>query len=405
MPIYQYMARAADGRVISGTAEAGDQSAVVRMLRQKGLIPTQIRVGAPSRTAKKAKRLKGGKVKVDDLVVLAQQMAVMIRAGLPLIEVLDILAEQSERRLLAEVLRKVERDVEGGLSLTEAIQKYPNIFSIFFISMVRAGEASGMLDTILDQVATYLERIASLQRKIKSAVMYPTVVSIVAAGITVFLLIKVVPVFETIFADLGGLLPLPTRITLGLSQFLQHQWYFILLGIIALWIFLWQFGKTKTGRYKIDLLKLQLPVFGPLFLKSSIAKFTRTLSTLIRSGVNILYALEIVGKTVGNSVIEEAIIRTRVSIQSGESITRPLVEAGVFPPMVTRMIDVGERTGALESMLTKIADFYEDQVNTMVNGLTSLIEPLLIVFLGVVVGFIVISMFMPMFKMIEVISH
>jgi type IV pilus assembly protein PilC len=405
MPIYQYMARAADGRVISGTAEAGDQSAVVRMLRQKGLIPTQIRVGAPSRTAKKAKRLKGGKVKVDDLVVLAQQMAVMIRAGLPLIEVLDILAEQTERRLMAEVLRKVERDVEGGLSLTEAIQKHPNIFSIFFISMVRAGEASGMLDTILDQVATYLERIASLQRKIKSAVMYPTVVSIVAAVITVFLLIKVVPVFETIFADLGGLLPLPTRITLGLSRFLQHQWYFILLGIIALWIFAWQSGKTKTGRYKIDQIKLQLPVFGPLFLKSSIAKFTRTLSTLIRSGVNILYALEIVGKTVGNSVIEEAIMRTRISIQSGESITRPLVEAGVFPPMVTRMIDVGERTGALESMLTKIADFYEDQVNTMVNGLTSLIEPLLIVFLGVVVGFIVISMFMPMFKMIEVISH
>lgn len=405
MPIYQYMARATDGRVVSGTAEAGDQASVVRMLREKGLVPTQIRIGAASKAKKKGKRLKGGRVKLDDLVVFSQQMAVMIRAGLPLIEVLDILAEQTERQRLADVVRKVERDVEGGSSLTEAMQKHARVFSMFFISMVRAGEASGMLDTILDQVAAYLERIASLQRKIKSATMYPATVSVVAATITVFLLVKVVPVFEDIFRDLKGTLPLPTRVTLMISKFLQHQWYIILFAILGLWIFLWQFGKTKTGRLKIDQFKLKMPVFGQLFLKSSIAKFARTLSTLIRSGVNILYALEIVGKTVGNAVLEDAVAKTRLSIQSGESITKPLIDCGVFPPMVTRMVDVGERTGALESMLTKIADFYEDQVNTMVNGLTSLIEPLLIVFLGVVVGFIVISMFMPMFTMISVISH
>jgi len=191
---------------------------------------------------------------------------------------------------------------------------------------------------------------------------------------------------------------------MGASSFLQHRWYILLLAALGVWIFIWQFGKTKGGRYKLDMLKLKLPIFGPLFLKSSIARFSRTLATLIRSGVNILYALEIVAKTVGNAVIEDAVVKTRSSIQSGESITRPLIEAGVFPPMVTRMVDVGERTGALESMLTKIADFYEDQVNTMVNGLTALIEPLLIVFLGCVVGFIVISMFLPMFTMIQIIS-
>ncbi len=408
MPVYQYSARAADGRVVMGTAEAGDQSSVVRMLREKGLMPTEIRLGGQSRVAagaKKKRRLKGGRVKLDDLVVLSQQMAVMIRAGLPLIEVLDILSEQSERAKLAEVVRRVEKDVESGSSLTEAIQKHPNVFSVFFISMVRAGEASGMLDTILDQVAMYMERIASLQRKIKSAVMYPSVVSFVAAIITVFLLVKVVPVFEDIFSDLGSTLPLPTRITLFISKFFQHSWYWIVIAAVGAWVALWQYGKTKMGRYKIDQIMLKLPIFGQLFLKSSVAKFTRTLSTLIRAGVNILFALEIVAKTVGNSVIEEAVNKTKTSIQGGESITKPLIESGVFPTMVTRMIDVGERTGALESMLTKIADFYEDQVNTMVNGLTSLIEPLLIVFLGVVIGFIVISMFMPMFKMIEALSH
>ena len=398
MPIYQYVARSIDGRMVNGTAEAGDQATVVRMLKEKGLVPTEIRVGVKSQAAKKAKKLKGGRVKIDDLVVFSQQMAVMIRAGLPLIEVLDILAEQTERAKLAMVVRQVEKEVEAGSSLTESMQKHPKVFSIFFISMVRAGEAAGMLDTILDQVALYMERIASLQRKIKSAVMYPSAVTIIATGITIFLLLQVVPVFEDIFEDLGGLLPLPTRITMAISKFLQNQWYIGILGIIGFWLFVWQFGKTKTGRYKLDQVKLKLPVFGQLFLKSCVAKFTRTLSTLIRAGVNILYALEIVAQTVGNAVIEDAVYKTRTSIQGGESITKPLIESGIFPPMVTRMIDVGERTGALESMLTKIADFYEDQVNTMVDGLTSLIEPLLIVFLGVVVGFIVISMFLPMFK-------
>jgi len=404
MANFTYAARAANGQTVTGSIEAADQGSVIRMLREQGLTPTDIRQAAGGAAKVKKKRGKGGRVKIDDIVVLAQQMAVMIRAGLPLIEVLDILAEQTERQSLAVAVRQIENDVAAGCSLTDAMIKHPNIFNQFFLSMVRAGEASGMLDTILDQVAHYMERIASLQRKIKSAIMYPATVTIVAFGITVFLLVKVVPVFKDIFSSLGGQLPLPTRITLFLSESIQERWYFFVAGFIVLYVFVWQWGKTKTGRYKLDQLKLKVPIFGVLLLKSSVAKFTRTLGTLIRSGVNILYALEIVAKTAGNSVIEQAVYKTKASIQQGESITKPLIESGVFPTMVTRMIEVGEKTGALETMLTKIADFYEDQVNAMVAGLTSLIEPLLIVGLGLVIGFIVISMFMPMFKMIELLS-
>ena len=404
MPTFEYAARSTDGSVINGTADAADQGTLVRMLREKGLTPTAVRVGTGAAARQKKRRGKGGRVRLDDMVVFSQQMAVMIRAGLPLIEVLDILGEQTERRSLSNVVKEVERDVEAGSSLTEAMAKHPNVFNQFFLSMVRAGEASGMLDSILDQVATYMERMASLQRKIKSAIMYPAVVTLVAVGITIFLLVRVVPVFEDIFDGLGGDLPLPTMVTLEVSKVLQQQWWLILLVLFGIMVFFYNWRKTKSGRFTTDRFLLTMPIFGPLILKSSVAKFCRTLGTLIRSGVNILYALEITAKTANNAVIEAAVMKTRASIQAGESLTKPLAESEIFPPMVTRMIDVGEKTGALEGMLVKIADFYEDQVNAMVAGLTSLIEPLLIVFLGVVVGFIVISMFMPMFKMIELIG-
>ncbi len=404
MPTFEYAARSTDGSVINGTADAADQGTLVRMLREKGLTPTAVRVGTGAAARQKKRRGKGGRVRLDDMVVFSQQMAVMIRAGLPLIEVLDILGEQTERRSLSNVVKEVERDVEAGSSLTEAMAKHPNVFNQFFLSMVRAGEASGMLDSILDQVATYMERMASLQRKIKSAIMYPAVVTLVAVGITIFLLVRVVPVFEDIFDGLGGDLPLPTMVTLEVSKVLQQQWWLILLVLVGIMVFFYNWRKTKSGRFTTDRFLLTMPIFGPLILKSSVAKFCRTLGTLIRSGVNILYALEITAKTANNAVIEAAVMKTRASIQAGESLTKPLAESEIFPPMVTRMIDVGEKTGALEGMLVKIADFYEDQVNAMVAGLTSLIEPLLIVFLGVVVGFIVISMFMPMFKMIELIG-
>lgn len=404
MPVYQYVARSPEGKNISGTTQAEDQSTVVKLLREQGLTPTSIQMGVAVSVKNKYARGKGGRPRLEDSVIVSRQMATMIRAGLPLIEVLDILAEQAEKISMKKILREVEKDVESGASFTEAIQKHPSVFDNFFSSMVRAGEASGMLDSILDQVAMYEEKVLSIRRKIKMAVMYPATVSIIACIITIFLLIHVVPVFQEIFADLKSELPLPTIITIWLSNTLQMHLVKIILMIIGIVFLIRQWSKTKSGRYKLDYIKLRIPVFGPLFLKVAIAKFTRTLGTLIRAGVNILYALEITAKTAGNSVIEEAVLKTRTSIQSGESITRPLIESGCFPPMVTRMIDVGERTGALESMLSKIADFYEDQVDAAVGGLTSLIEPLLIVFLGVVVGFVVISMFLPMFKMVEDIS-
>lgn len=402
VPFFQYTARNTQGKMVSGTVEAAAQEMVVRQLREQGLTPTQIQAGAATAAAKKRERGKGGRVRLDDLVVFSRQFATMIRAGLPLIEVLNILAEQSEKISMKTVLKQVEKDVEAGASLTEAMLKHPRVFSTFFVSMVRAGEAAGMLASILDQVAAYLEKTASLQRKVKSAVIYPTVVGMACSIITIFLLGVVVPTFKTIFEDLGdAALPIPTQIVIFLSDTVRERFLIVFGLFVAAVVVAWQWYKTSSGKRAIDGLKLKMPVFGPLFLKVSIAKFSRTLSTLIRSGVNILSALDIVAATAGNSVIEDTILKTRVSIQAGESVSKPLEDSGIFPPMVTRMIGVGERVGSLESMLTKIADFYEDQVDATVDGLTSLIEPLLIIFLGVVIGFIVIAMFMPLFKMVE----
>jgi type IV pilus assembly protein PilC len=404
MPVYQYVARTYQGKMVTGKSEASDEGAVAKILREQGLIPTSIEVGASRAKAEpKEAKGKGGRIKIEDIVVMSRQFATMIRAGLPLMEVLNILAEQSEKKVLKTVLKQVERDVETGSSLTEAIQKHPSTFNVFFVSMVRAGEAAGMLDSILDQVAAYLEKVASIQRKIKAAVTYPIVVSIIASAITIFLMVKVVPVFEDIFDSLEGQLPMMTQITVNISDFIRNNFLLAIAMLIGAILFTWQAGKTKRGRQAIDTAKLKMPVFGPLFMKVAVARFTRTLGTLIRSGVNILNALDITAKTANNVIIEAAVLKTRASIQQGESISAPLRESMIFPTMVVRMIDVGERTGALESMLSKIADFYEDQVDAAVAGLTSLIEPLLIVFLGFIIGFIAISMFLPLFKMVEMI--
>jgi type IV pilus assembly protein PilC len=403
MPSFQYSARSPQGRIVSGVIEAGNQAMVARQLRDKGLTPTNIVAGRES-AARQTHRGRTGRVRLDDLVVFSRQFSTMIRAGLPLIEVLNILSEQAEKVNLKKILKQVENDVEAGASLTEALVKHPRVFGTFFVSMVRAGEAAGMLASILDQIAQYLEKLASLQRKIKSAIVYPTVLSIVAFALLIFLMTVVVPVFIDIFAQLEQKLPVPTRITVFVYSLMTDYWLYSLVVVAVIVASLVAWYRTKSGRFLIDKTKLRMPIFGPLFLKVAIAKFTRTLSTLIKSGVNILSALDIVATTSGNAVIEEAIVKTRISIQSGESISHPLTESMVFPPMVTRMIDVGERVGSLESMLSKIADFYEDQVDAAVAGLTSLIEPLMIVMLGLVIGFIVISMFLPLFSMVNAIK-
>ncbi len=404
MALFSYVARNPQGKTITGTLDALNEQSAVKTLREQGLTPTSVKAGHISSPTRRRQKAKAGRIRLDDMVIFSRQLATMVKAGLPILEGLNILGEQVEKKALKDVIFAVEKDVQGGTNLTDALAKHPKAFDQFFISMVRAGEASGALDTILEQIAGYLEKLLSIQRKVKSALMYPTAVSVIAITITVFLLIKVVPVFQDIFAGFEIKLPLPTQIVITISQVVQTYYIRVIVVLVALYLAINYWGRTKMGRYRIDSFKLKVPIFGPLLRKVAIAKFTRTLSTLIRCGVNILTALDIVAKTAGNVVIEEAVYKTKFSIQGGESLAKPLAESDVFPPMVTRMIDVGERTGALESMLSKIADFYEDQVDAAVAGLTSLIEPLLIVFLGFIVGFIVISMFLPMFKMVQAIQ-
>lgn len=401
MATYQYVARTRQGKMVTGKVEGSDEATVARNLREQGLIPTSIELGSAVSKAPRTARGRRGGITIDDKVIMARQFAVMIRAGLPLLEVLNILSEQSDKISLKTIMKQVERDVETGSSLYEAVQKHPKMFDTFFVSMVRAGEAAGMLDTILDQVAIYLEKVAQIQRKVKSAVMYPAIVSVIAILITTFLLVKIVPVFVDIFDSLDGELPVVTQICVWLSNQLKNNLLGIGVFFAVIFASYYFASRTKGGRRFLDAFKLRMPIFGPLFLKVAVARFTRTLGVLIRSGVNILQALDIVARTAGNTVIEAAVYKTRASIQSGETIAQPLRESDVFPPMVVRMIDVGERTGALEQMLSKIAEFYEDQVDTAVAGLTALIEPLLIVFLGVLVGFIAVAMFLPLFKMVE----
>ncbi len=408
MPYFTYVARNTAGKLITGRTEAATQAMVVKQLRDAGLTPTQIETagGGGATTAKKGRKqkMKGGGVGLEDLVLVSRQLATMIRAGLPLIEVLNIMGEQVDKLALRNCIVAVEKDVQNGASMYEAMAKHPRVFNQFFLSMIKAGEASGMLDTILDQVATYMEKTASIVRKVKSAVMYPAIVTIFAILIIILIMWKVVPVFEEIFDGLGTTLPLPTQIIINISRFMRDQWYILLGAVIAISFIFSQWIRTKSGRRSWDQLKLKIPIFGELFLKLAVSRFTRTLGTLMRAGVNILGALDIVAKTAGNVIIEEVVVKTKYNIQAGESLTKPLADSGVFPPMVTRMIEVGERTGALENMLQKVAEYYEDQVDTMVDGLTSLIEPLLIMFLGIIVGTVVISMFLPLVKMLETIQ-
>ncbi|UCD55117.1 MAG: type II secretion system F family protein, partial [Candidatus Omnitrophota bacterium] len=314
----------------------------------------------------------------------------------------DILSEQIENIFFKEVISKIRDDVETGSSLSEALGKHKNIFSNLFVNMVRAGETSGMLDEILDRVSTYLEKTSALQKKIKSALMYPLVVTVMALGITTFLMIRVVPVFSEIYAGFGAELPIPTQMMLAISAFMK-EYIYIGIGVLVMFVFLIKkYIKTEKGKIRLDDLKLKLPIFGVLIRKVAVGKFTRTLSTLVRSGVPILSSLEIVSKTADNRIVEIAVNNVRENVKEGEPIAAPLSKSGVFPPMVVRMISVGEQTGELEKMLGKIADFYDEQVDTAINGLTSLIEPLIIAFLGIVIGSIVIAMFLPILKISEV---
>lgn len=402
MPQFKYVAKDKDGRTVSGFMEAANNITLVDALRQKEYII--ISLEETKERAKSGSFGGGERIKLDDLVVFSRQLATMVDAGIPLVGALDALQEQMESRGFKNVVKRVRDNVEGGLSLSEALNKQPKVFSPFFINMVRAGESSGNLDEILDRVAIYMEKTIALIRKVKSSLIYPAVVVTMAILITTFLIVKVVPTFESIFATIGVTLPLPTLILINISHMVRR---YMLLVIIALGLGIFavsQAIKTEKGRLAFDIFLLNIPVIGKLLRKVAIARFARTLSTLQKSGVSILTALEIVGKTSGNKVIEAAVMRTKMSIKEGESIAQPLTASKVFPPMVTRMISVGEQTGKLEEMLGKVADFYESEVDAAVSGLTSLIEPLIIAFLGIVVGGIVVSMFLPIVKLVQVVG-
>lgn len=398
MSQFEYVVKDKTGKNLSGTKEGSDVNQIVSALRQEGFLIIRVSEvkAKPSLFSKDLFTAKhGGKVKADDIVVFSRQLATMVEAGVPLVQALNILAEQAENPVLQQVVIKLRDDVESGKSLSEALEKHKKVFSELFINMVKAGESSGRLEEILDRLSTYIEKTNALQKKIKSALVYPAVVSSMALLITFAMMTWVIPQFAGIFVSLNAALPPPTRILIAASNFLRNNVILIIIGVTgAIFLFL-HLIKTRPGRFWFDGLKLKMPVFGPLFVKVAISKFSRTLSTLVKSGVPILGALEIVSKTAGNVRIEQVISDVRNSIKEGESISAPLSKKKIFPPMVVRMIAVGEETGELDKMLGKISDFYDVQVDNSVNGLTSMIEPLVIAFLGIVIGTIVIAMFLP----------
>ncbi|HPQ43036.1 MAG TPA: type II secretion system F family protein [Syntrophales bacterium] len=397
MPVYLWEGTTKKGETKKGEMEAPDESAVRIQLRRQRIRPGNIK--------KKPKDLFENipflqqKVKDKDVVVFARQFATMINAGLPIIQCLDLLGEEEQNKTFAKIIKSIKDDIEGGSSLSDTLQKYPDIFDDLFINLIAAGEAGGILDVILNRLSAYMEKAMDLKRKVKGAMTYPVVVLVVAIAVVILLLYKVVPVFEEMFSTMGSALPGPTQFLVDASRFVQGNILYI-IGTMILIVFIFRrYYKTKGGRLRIDRMTLKLPVFGLLLKKVAVAKFSRTLSTMMTSGVPILDGLEIVSKTAGNKVVENALLETRKSISEGKTIAEPLSEAGIFPSMVVSMISVGENTGALDAMLEKIADFYDSEVDAAVSALTTLLEPIMMVFLGGVVGGMIIALYLPIFSM------
>jgi len=399
--VFQWSGKNPKGIIESGEMAASSKEEVIAKLRNNNLIPTA--VAEKKKTGGLSFSLRG--ITDKDLVVFTRQFATMIDAGLPLVQALEILSSQVENKTLAKTIAQVKVDVEAGSTYADALRKHPRVFSELYVNMVAAGESGGIMDTILNRLAAYIEKAMKLKKQVRGAMIYPAVVTAIAILVIAVIMIYVVPTFTQMFAQLGGTLPMPTRIVVAMSDFMSGIGGIVVLGaIIALAIFIVQIRRTEKGQYITDKILLQLPVFGVLLKKTAIAKFTRTLGTLVSSGVPILDGLDITAKTSGNKVIEKAIYAVRTDVSEGKTVAEPLMKAKVFPPMVNHMIAVGESTGALDSMLNKIAEFYDDEVDAAVSNLTSMIEPILMVFLGGSVGFIVISMYLPIFKLITLIQ-
>jgi type IV pilus assembly protein PilC len=402
MPTFAFAGRTRAGEVVNGERLADSVDAAVAMLRREQILVTKISaVKDKAKEDKSQQKFRARKIPSKNLAIFTRQFSVMIDAGLPLVQCLDILGNQEEHKYFAQVILATRSDVEGGMSLAEAMKRHPKCFDGLFCNMIAAGEAGGILDTILKRLATYIEKAVKLKAQVKSAMIYPIAVITIACVVIGVILWKVIPTFASLFAGLGAELPLPTRIVIALSNNLVRFMPFIIIGIVGLgWAFK-SYYATEKGRRVIDRITLKMPILGPILRKIAVARFCRTLSTLMASGVPILDGLDITAKTSGNAIIEDAIMTTRTSIERGETIAAPLKETGVFPGMVVQMIGVGEATGALDTMLGKIADFYEEEVDVAVEGLLTLLEPVMIAFLGGAVGGIVIAMYMPIFDLIS----
>lgn len=393
------------GKNLRGTIESGEMAAaskeeVIAQLRRKSITPTAV-----AEKTSKSRFGVGGGVKDKDIVIFTRQFATMIDAGLPLVQGLDILSTQVESKTLARTLTAIKSDVESGATFADALRKHPKVFSELYVNMVAAGEAGGILDTILNRLAAYIEKAMKLKKKVKGAMIYPAVVTSIAVIVIAVIMVFVVPTFAKMFTQMGGTLPLPTLMVIKMSNFLAGIGGLLLFGlIVGIVVFIVQVRRTEKGKRVIDAILLKMPIVGILIKKVSVAKFTRTLGTLVSSGVPILDGLDITAKTSGNKVVEYAIVDVKKGVSEGKTLAEPLSKAKVFPPMVTHMIAVGESTGALDAMLSKIADFYDDEVDNAVANLTAMMEPMLMVFLGTSVGFIVIAMYLPIFKLITLIK-
>ena len=401
MANFTYQARDTSGNPKGGDIEAEDQQAASSLLMDRGLMVISIRASAGPKGVRKRRQ---GKVKSQDLVVFTRQLATMMDAGLPLVQTLTALEEQTENPIFKPVLRNVTTRVEQGHSFSEALAEHPKVFTKLYVSMVEAGETGGLLAEILDRLASYLESTARLKKKVKSAMSYPVIVCFIALSIALFLIVKVIPIFAGIYKDFGAALPAPTQILIDISDIIRS--YFILaIGTVAGVIFGFvKFKQTRRGMAIWDRAKLRMPVFGKLVHKIAISRFARTFAALLRSGVPILETLRIVGQSAGNTVVERAVEKTAASIERGDNLAVALGQHPIFPPMLVRMVSAGEQTGKVDVMLEKISDFYDEEIEATLSGLTSLIEPLLIVFLGVVVGSIVICMFLPIFKLNQIVQ-
>ena len=399
--VFEWTGKNVKGEVEKGEITAETREAVNLQLQGKGISPTMIK---PKEKVSFLAKFSGpGKISAKDVVIFTRQFSTMIDAGLPLVQAMDILSTQAENPAMRKVLSAIKSDVEGGATFADALKQHPNDFTSLYANMVAAGEAGGILDTILNRLAAYMEKAAKLKAQVKSAMVYPITISVIAILVVSVILIFVVPVFEDMFANLGGSLPVPTKIVVVISRFLQAWWWALGIGMyVALQLFK-RFRKTDKGLYLTDNLALKLPIMGTLVRKVSVSKFTRTMSTLTSSGVPILDGLDITASTAGNRVIELAVLDVKAAVSEGKTLAEPLKASGVFPDMVVHMIAVGEQTGALDTMMAKIADFYDDEVDAAVAGLTAAMEPMMMVFLGGSVGFIIVAMYLPIFKMITLI--